>query len=241
MTGSNNNGNSKLRIVLFDFDGTLVNTTPLILRSFHATWLKVFGFTLADEDYIATFGTLIHSAFKNLMRLSIERGLMPEPADPVASLEEMADRLLPVYRVFNLGWHDEMIEPFPQIDRTLEALDGAGWLLGVVSSKMRAGVERGMNIFGMAGRFDVIVGAEDVSNHKPHPEPLLRAMEMLGGSAGETIYIGDSTHDIIAGHAAGTLTAAATWGPFARSELVKQRPHFLLESPAEILDVVGLR
>ena len=239
MTESNNNGKTKIRLILFDFDGTLVNTTPLILRSFHATWLRVFGFTLTDEDYVRTFGMMILNAFKDLMVQSMGMGLLEKPENLDDYLERKSVAMLPVYREFNLGWHDEMIEPFPEIDLMLKELKAREYRLGVVSSKMRSGVERGMNIFAMNEMFDIIIGAEDVANHKPHPEPLIKAMEMLDGAPCETIYIGDSTHDITAGRAAGMLVAAVTWGPFPRKDLEVLRPDYLLDAPLQLLEIIN--
>jgi pyrophosphatase PpaX len=102
---------------------------------------------------------------------------------------------------------------------------------------MRAGLERGLNTYQMAELFDVIVAGDDCQNHKPHPEPLLRAMETALASQRETIYIGDSTHDIVAGRAAQVMTAAATWGPFPRAALEDLRPDFLLNHPKDLLTV----
>jgi pyrophosphatase PpaX len=90
----------------------------------------------------------------------------------------------------------------------------------------------------MDGLFEVIIGAEDVDNHKPHPEPLQKAMEKLGVSPPETIYVGDSVHDIVAGRAAQLRTAAATWGPFPRIELESLQPDYLLDEPKELLTIL---
>ncbi|MBK7600533.1 MAG: HAD-IA family hydrolase [Acidobacteria bacterium] len=96
-----------------------------------------------------------------------------------------------------------------------------------------------MNIFGMNEMFDIIIGAEDVANHKPHPEPLIKAMEMLDGAPCETIYIGDSTHDITAGRAAGMLVAAVAWGPFPRKDLEDLQPDYLLDAPLQLLEIIN--
>src|SRR5262249_24755357 len=117
----------------------------------------------------------------------------------------------------------------------LKELKNRGLKLGIVSSKMRPGVERGLGLFEMAEFFDLIICAEDVVNHKPHPEPLLCAIRGLGASPEETVYIGDSIHDIVAGGAAGVRTGAATWGPFPRNQLESFEPDFLLHDPRDIL------
>jgi pyrophosphatase PpaX len=222
-----------LNLILFDFDGTLVNTTPLILRSFHATWRQSFGFVLDDAEYIKTFGMLLPTALRQLIEEAVAAERIGMPADVAAKAEE----LLLTYRAFNLQWHDEMIEPIEGVAETLVELKSRGFDLGVVSSKIRPGVERGLNLFEMAAFFDVVIGAEDVTHHKPHPEPLLRAIEKFDTTPERTIYVGDSIHDIAAGRAAGVKTAAAAWGPFPRVELERLRPDHLLDHPGELLQI----
>ena len=228
---------SEINLLLFDFDGTLVNTTPLILRTFRATWEQVFGFVLDDACYIRTFGMLLPTAMKELIEQCLAEQRIARPDDPPAFLNAKAEEALLAYRAFNLQWHDEMIRPFDGVDDTLRELRARRFKLGVVSSKMRAGLERGLNIYHMAELFDVIVAGDDCENHKPHPEPLLRAIEKAPASRSEAIYIGDSTHDIVAGRAARVMTAAATWGPFPRAELEELRPDLLFNHPKDLLIV----
>ena len=220
-----------LSVILFDFDGTLVNTTPLILHSFRATWQQSFGFTLDDGAYINTFGTLLHSALQDLTQQGIDDGRI----EPIADLPAQADELLRTYRAFNLARHDELSEPFAGINETLAELQARGFRLGIVSSKLRVGVERGLRLFALAEFFEVIIAADDVTRHKPHPEPLWRALETFGAARHQALYVGDSIHDIAAGRAADITTAAAAWGPFPRAELEAQQPDYVLETPAELL------
>jgi len=222
------------RVILFDFDGTLVNTTPLILRSFRATWEKVFGFAMDDACYIQTFGTLLHSAMKGLTEQCVAEGRICAVEDVTAK----ADELLRTYREFNWAWHDELIEPFAAITETLEELQSRGFQLGIVSSKLRFGVERGLKRFEMMEYFEVLITADDVTHHKPHPEPLLRALERFDAVPHEALYVGDSIHDMRSGRAAGVRTAAVLWGPFGRSHLEGARPDYWLEKPEELLALV---
>ncbi|MDX2032289.1 MAG: HAD family hydrolase [Blastocatellia bacterium] len=222
------------RAILFDFDGTLVNTTPLILHSFREAWRQTFGFTYEDGDYIRTFGMLLPTALRMLVERGVAEGRIEAPADPAAFVARRSEEMLQNYRAINLRCHDEMIEPFDGVIEALEALRAREIPLGIVSSKMRAGVERGLRHFAMGGYFNLIVAAEDVTNHKPHPEPLLRAAERLGLAPREIVYLGDSIHDIAAGQAAGTATAAAAWGPFPHAELERLGPDHLLHHPREL-------
>jgi len=191
----------------------------------------MFGFEMDDADYIKTFGTLLHSALKGLTEQCIADGRICAVEDITA----LADELLNTYRQFNNEWHDQIVEPFAGIDETLQELRSRDFKLGIVSSKIRLGVERGLNLFAMAELFDVIISADDVTNHKPHPEPLLKALDKFDAAAHETIYVGDSIHDIAAGRAANMTTVAAAWGPFPRTELEALKPDYLLENPGELL------
>ena len=171
-----------INLLLFDFDGTLVNTTPLILRTFRATWEQVFGFVYDDSQYIKTFGMLLPKAMKLLTEQAITEGRIARPDDLAVNLAAMEEELTQVYRAFNQQWHDRMIEPFDGVEETLGELKSREFGMGVVSSKMRAGLLRGLNFFQMTGLFDVIIAGDDCENHKPHPEPLLRAIEMVGAT-----------------------------------------------------------
>lgn len=225
----------RLETILFDFDGTLVNTTPLILRSFRETWQAHLGFNFADEVYISTFGTHLQSALDQLIDLGIETGHHQAPADRQATIGEM----LRTYRRINLSWHDSMVEPFPGIDQMLDHLRQRRIPMGIVSSKMRAGVERGLRLFDLGGYFTEIIAAEDVSRHKPDPAPICLALERLGAAAERTLYLGDSIHDIRAGQAAAVRTAAAAWGPFSRRLLADSAPDFILDTPGEMRTIVS--
>lgn len=226
---------AKIQTVLFDFDGTLVNTTPLILHCFRATWEKLFGFTLPETHYIHTFGIPIDTAMQQLLNTMMNELRVA----PVADIQQAAEEMVSTYREFNLALHDQMIEPFAEVDEMLLKLKAGGKQLGLVTSKKRVGAERGMRIFEMQNFFDVIICAEDVSQHKPHPEPLLHAMEKLSAHPASTIYAGDSTHDIIAGRAAGLITVAAAWGPFTRAALQAARPDYILETPLKLSRLLG--
>jgi pyrophosphatase PpaX len=245
---------NKINVILFDFDGTLANTIPLILRSFRATWERVFGFVYDDSQYIKTVGMLLPKAMRLLTEQALAESRIAPPEDffgrltadapegpPDARscyLDAKCSELTEVYRAFNHQWHDEMIEPFAGVEETLNDLESLGYRLGVVSSKMRAGVRRGLDAYRMAGRFEVVIGGDDCENHKPHPEPLLRALEAMDASTDEALYVGDSTHDILAGRAARVRTAAATWGPFPRVELEGLGPDYLLDRPADLLAIL---
>ena len=118
------------------------------------------------------------------------------------------------------------------------ALRAMGCRLGIVTSKNRAGAQRGLALVGLAHAFELTVAADDVERAKPDPEPVLRALEGLRAEARQAVYVGDSVHDIHAGKAAGVATAAVLWGQCDRDELSTAAPDHWLEAPAELLALV---
>ena len=213
---------SKIRAVLYDFDGTLADSTELIMRCWRHTMVTHLGECPPDEEWLRGFGT----------PLDVQMARFARSTDEAAAMVD-------TYRDFQHDLHDEMLRPFPGAPETVRALAERGVGLAIVTSKYRRGTLRGLDLCGLTEHFDVIVTPEDVANPKPHPDPVLFALERLGVSPSEALFVGDSPHDMAAGRAAGTRTAAALWGPFPREALERERPDALLERQEDVLDLVG--
>jgi pyrophosphatase PpaX len=215
-------------LVLFDLDGTLIDTTELILQSFaHAFDAHLPGRLPTRADLVSTFGRSLPAA---LLELAVLNGA----ADP----EGLADEMLVTYRDFQRQHHDTLIRPFDGVGEMLADLDARGYRLGVVTSKMQQFARRGMRIFDLEKYFDVAVFHDDVTRHKPDPEPLLEAARRAGADPRAAIYIGDSIHDVVAGRAAGMTTVAVLWGPFEREVLEAVIPHHIVAEPADLLGLL---
>jgi pyrophosphatase PpaX len=185
--------------VLFDLDGTLIDSTRLILDSYHHTMRVHRGRTFPDSEWLAGLGTPLRVQFRRFT------------ADP-AEIE----RMTATYREWNLTHHDAMVRAFPGAVEAVRALRDRGIRLGIVTSKNRGGVERGLAVAGFDGLFEAIVTSDDLEASKPDPAPVLAALERLGAAPDHTLFVGDSPHDIAAGRNAGTRTAGCLWGPFPR-------------------------
>ncbi len=109
--------------------------------------------------------------------------------------------------------------------------------LGLVTSKLRRGTERGLRLLALEEEFRVRICADDVVNGKPHPESVLMALQALGASPEDALFIGDSLHDIEAGKRAGVTTVAVAWGPFPREKLEAAGPDHWIEHPNQVLDL----
>lgn len=206
-----------LSTFLFDLDGTLIDSIELILRSYRHTLRTHRGHEPTDDVWMNGLGTPLWVQFRHFTE------------DP-AEIEAM----VATYRAYNLAHHDEMVRPYDGVVDAVRALERAGKSLGLVTSKLKSGAVRGLRLAGLEDAFAVIVAADDVTHPKPHPEPVLTALERLGTLAADTVFIGDSRHDIVCGRAAGVKTAAVLWGPFDRSHLEDLEPDYWLESPADV-------
>ncbi len=210
-----------LRTVLFDLDGTLIDSVRLILDSYHHT-LAAHGYPpRTDEDWLRGVGT----------PLTVQ---LAEWGHDPATL----DAMIATYREYNLTHHDRMVTVYPGVVAAIEAIRAAGLRTGLVTSKNRKGAMRGLSLVKLDTGMDVLVCADEVTNPKPHPEPVEKAMTLLGADPGSTVYVGDSIHDMVSGRAAGVRTAAALWGPFGRSHLEDATPDYWLETPAELQSLI---
>jgi pyrophosphatase PpaX len=210
-----------LRTVLFDLDGTLIDSVRLILDSYHHT-LAMHGLPpRSDEEWLRGVGTPLTAQFA-------------EWRDEAGTMEA----LIATYRRYNLEHHDRMVTVYPGVVEVVTRLKAEGIATGLVTSKNRAGALRGLTLARLESLMDVLVCADEVTNPKPHPEPVETAVRLLGAETVATVYVGDSIHDMQSGRAAGVRTAAALWGPFGRDHLEGARPDYWLETPGDLVPVV---
>lgn len=211
-----------IRAVLYDFDGTLADSTALIMRCWRYMMNAHHGHCPPDEEWLSGFGMTLETQVARFARSDEEYRAMLES-----------------YRTHQREHHDAMLRPFPGAAETVAELERRGVPLGIVTSKHRRATLHGVELCGLTSHFPVIVTPEDVTHPKPHPEPVLVALERLGVVAEDTLFVGDSPHDMVAGRAAGTRVAAATWGPFPAAALEAERPDHFLRAQEDVLRLVG--
>ena len=212
-----------LSAVLFDFDGTLVDTTEMIHQSMrHATSSVLGREDIPRETLLANVG-------------------QPLPRQMELIDTENAESLLEAYRSHHERHHDDLIREFPGVEESLGRLGSAGIKVAVVTSKRRPSVEMALGIFpGLRNVVDRFVTLEDTTHHKPHPEPLLRALQLLGGIPRErAAYVGDSPFDVQAAKAAGLTSVAVSWGAFSEDTLRASEPDHLLPDIPSAVDVLS--
>jgi len=209
--------------VLFDLDGTLIDSVELIIDSYHHTFQHHGLSPTSREELIDGIGTPLVTVFSRLTDNRVE-----------------IDRWIATYREFNLAHHDSRVRAFPGVVAMVQRIHRAGRRLGVVTSKNNAGARRGLSLIGIEELISVVVGADDVTRHKPDPEPVERALASLGCLAVDAVFIGDSHHDVASGKAAGVHTIAVCWGPITRDRLALAEPDHLCSSVEEVISALGL-
>jgi pyrophosphatase PpaX len=221
---------SQVRAILFDLDGTLIDTTELILRCFDHSWQCVLGCGNTRQALIETFGMPLKEAMVKLLEAR-------EPNGKKLAEDGLVERLLAEYRSFNLSNHDALATGFEGVAGVIAELRERGYRTGVVTSKSRELATRGLRLCALESLIDTAVFLEDTTRHKPGPEPILVALDRLKAAPFEAAYVGDSCHDIVAGRAAGVITVAALWGPSPRSALECERPDHFAGSVEELLGI----
>jgi pyrophosphatase PpaX len=204
-------------VVLFDFDGTVIDTGAIILASMRHASRTVLGREIPDEQLVQAVGG---PGLTEQMRM----------LDP-----ERVEELVAVYREHNEPLHAEVSECVGMTD-VLTTLKGEGRTLGLVTAKRRLTVDLAFTYLPLEHFFDVIVGSDDTERHKPDPEPLHHALSLLGAPSDGAVYVGDSPFDVRAAKAAGLHAIAVTWGGIhPRERLEAEEPDAVVETPEELL------
>lgn len=210
----------KYKTLLFDLDGTIINTNELIINSFLYTLDQFYPNQYKREDLIPHMGKPL---YEQMVFFGEE-----------AKAQEMID----VYREHNIRTHDEMVMEFPYVKEVLKELYEAGYTLGVVTTKMRNTTEMGLKLFGMDQYMSTIVSYEDTEYHKPAPAPVLLAMEQLDADPKTTLMVGDSQYDIQAAQNANVTSVGVSWSMKGPDFLKQFHPDYILEDFRDLIPIV---
>ena len=210
----------KINTVLFDLDGTLINTNELIISSFLHTLNKYYPDQYKREDILPFIGPSLHETFRSMD-------------------EGKVDEMIQCYRQFNHDHHDELVEEYETVYETVQELKKQGYKIGIVTTKARQTVEMGLKLSKLKEFFDVVVTIDDVEHVKPHPEPIQKALKLLDAKPEETLMVGDNHHDIVGGQNAGTKTAAVAWMIKGREYLESYKPDYVLDKMSDLLSILS--
>lgn len=210
---------TQVNTVLFDLDGTLIDTNELIISSFLHTLGEYYPDRYNREDVLPFLGPTLTETFESIAPDKVEE-------------------MIRVYREFNLGNHDLLVKEFDGVFETIRSLKEAGIKIGIVTTKVLMVVEKGLKLTKLDQFFDVIVALDHVKKPKPDPEPILKALELLGSKPEEAIMVGDNSHDILGGKNAGTKTAGVAWSAKGKDFLLQFNPDYMLENMADLLEIL---
>jgi pyrophosphatase PpaX len=211
---------SNINTILFDLDGTLIDTNELIISTYLHTLEKYFPGKYTRQDVLPFLGPTLHEVFE---KMDAER------------VEEMVLD----YRTYNLANHDLLVKEFVGVMETIEKLKKKGYKLGIVTTKREDVALKGLRLMKLDPFFDVMIAYDHVKKVKPDPEPIFLALEKLLSKPEETLMVGDNFHDVLAGKNAGTKTAGVSWTIKGREYLAKYEPDYMLENMTDLLTILG--
>lgn len=212
-------GRHLIKAVLFDLDGTLIDTNNLIIQSFKHTYKKHLNEDVPESEILMYFG---------------------EPLlDTLARYDkDNAHILIQTYRAYNEAIHDELTKEIAGVKETLRELKALGIKLGVVTSKRGELAERGLKLFNLQDFMEVIVTPEHTAKHKPDAEPVLKACELLKIQPEEALMVGDSHFDILCGNNAGAKTCLVKYTALPVEKIMIHNPDFAVDEIKDILEIV---
>ncbi|MHA6482098.1 pyrophosphatase PpaX [Paenibacillus sp. strain BS8-2] len=216
------NTRNDIRTMLFDLDGTILDTNELIITSFLESLKGVAPADFNRDHIIPSMGQPLVDQLRQFSGLDDVR------------------HLVHAYRTINLKLHDDLVKPFEYVVEVLEQLHRNGIKLGVVTTKMRLTTEKGLKFVGIFDYMDAIITIDDVTNAKPHPEPVLKAMELIGADPATTLMLGDSTVDIKSAVAAGATAVGVAWSLKGGQILRDAGADYVIDDMRELLAFAGL-
>lgn len=213
---------SNIDTVLFDFDGTVMNTNDVIINSWQHTFRTLEGREEQVEKIIKTFGEPLALTMKHFF-----------PQVPV-------ETSLQIYRSYHYDNFGELITLFPGMKELIEQLKGKGYKLGLVTSRLKKTTMQGLESYEMAPLFDVIITAEDTDKHKPDPEPIHIALEKLGSKPENSMMLGDTMFDIRCAKNAGVTSVLVSWAVAVTEEEREgpDRPDYVIDKAEDLLTLL---
>lgn len=209
-----------IKAVLFDLDGTLLDTNELIYKSFYYTFKEGLNLELSKDEITSMFGQPLQDSFKDYAK------------------EEEIDNLIKMYREYNESLHDNMCDAFLGVNELLNELKRRNIKIGIVTSKRDILARRGMEIANIIDYMDVIVTPECTDKHKPNREPAIYACNKLDIEPKEAIMVGDSHFDLMCGKDAGCKTCGVKYTVLDIKRLEEVNPDYFIDEPMDLLNFI---
>lgn len=215
---------SGIDTVLFDFDGTVMDTNNVILMSWQHTFRTLENREESPEKLVKTFGEPLETTMGKFF-----------PDIPT-------DRSIEIYRSFHRDNFGELISVFPGMTELLAEVKKRGYKTGVVTSRLYSTTMQGLEKYHLNDYFDTVVTAEDTTKHKPDPQPVNTALEKLGSVPEKSIMLGDTLFDLMCAANAGVKSVLVGWSLAlkgkTREELGKDAPDYIINKPEELLEII---
>lgn len=208
-----------INTILFDYDGTLMDTNEVVLQSWQHTFRTFRGHEENPDTIRKTFGEPLVMTLENTF-----------PEIPL-------EKSLEVYRSFQREVFTDFVEVFPGIMELLETLKQKGYKMGLVTSRTKDTTWAGLKHYGMDKYFDVVITAGDTDKHKPDPEPILITLEKLGSAPEESLMIGDTMFDLYCARNAGVKAVMVDWSVTMTGE-EKAQADYIIKIADELLDIL---
>ena len=212
-----------MKLIILDFDGTLADTRGLIVKTMQQT-LEALGLeSRTDDQCAAMIGLPLKQAFTHLLPMT----------------DEMGERCVETYRrIFNENNALYVIPTFPHVIETLHQLHEQGYTLTIASSRSNRSLMEFVNDMHLNEIIPYVLGAEDVTRAKPHPEPVLQTLKVYGCKPEDALVVGDTWYDIEMGRRAGVRTCGVTYGNGTREELSDAGADFLIDDFGELVSIL---
>lgn len=216
---------SRYKTLLWDIDGTLIDTTHLVASGLDHVYRAFLGRTMPMDEIRAIIG----------IPLAEQVRVFGDPAQWGVSAAEMEAEFI---RYWEARKHEERV--IPEVIATLIAGKRQGRKTALVTSKNHAEIRNTLPRIGIVDFVDAVVTADDVTNPKPDPEGVGVALQLLGSHPVDALFIGDTVHDLRAGRDAGVARCAVTWGAAPRARLIAESPELVCDEPPELAALLGI-
>lgn len=215
---------AQVKNIIFDFDGTLVDTAPLIVKTMQAA-MRVMNLPIRDnKECRAVIGLRLED---------IPSVLWP-------NIPGIGNEFSKTYRsIFDELKHPLNVACFPKVTKTLRFLLSEDYGLAVASSRNHKSLNEFLRLFGISDCFSTVIGGDDIENGKPAPDTILKILKLEGWKADDTMMVGDAQYDIIMGKNAGVLTCGVTYGYGSFNELNETHPNFLIPRFDSLISILN--
>jgi phosphoglycolate phosphatase-like HAD superfamily hydrolase len=215
-------GTPALTHVLFDVDGTLIDSRAAIVASYRHAFDAVLGVEFPQTD----------DEVRDLMAARLREACERVAGDRAAECEA-------TYRAFYLETGSALVTPIPGARALLDGVVARGLAVGLVTNKGGERLAADLAHGGMEGfEWSAVVTAEDCAERKPHPMPIRLALRQAGAAPRATVYLGDGPHDLVAASASEVLGVGAAYGYYGRGSLAEHDSWAIIDAPGELLDVI---